>query len=153
VVAAEVIEHVAHPDALLRKLGGLAKAGGPIIVSTPNGANLFNRLPRYSDIPDPSVLESMQFKPDSDGHLFLLLPSELRTLAADAGLVVCSLELVQTHLAYAVAKLVPRALRSERFVRVLHGLDALLVRLPWLGSKLAVQIVAVLKREAVPRVS
>ncbi|MEQ1689272.1 MAG: methyltransferase domain-containing protein, partial [Sphingopyxis sp.] len=35
VMALEVIEHVAHPDAFLRALSALVKPGGHIIVSTP----------------------------------------------------------------------------------------------------------------------
>jgi 2-polyprenyl-6-hydroxyphenyl methylase/3-demethylubiquinone-9 3-methyltransferase len=147
VVAAEIIEHVAHPDEFLRRLARLVEAGKPIIVSTPNGSNLFNKLPSFFEIPDPTVLESMQFQPDSDGHLFLLLASELQILANRAGLKVRSMDYIQTHVAYAVAKVYPRALQSKSFVRWLHRLDAFLVQIPWLGPKLAVQIVAVLQRD------
>jgi 2-polyprenyl-3-methyl-5-hydroxy-6-metoxy-1,4-benzoquinol methylase len=146
VVAAEVIEHVAHPDELLLSLSTLVEANGTIVVSTPNGANIFNKLPSYFEIQDPSALEGIQFQPDSDGHLFLLLPSELITLATRAGLTVCSIELVQTHAAYAVAKIAPALMRYPRVISALQALDSFLVRLPWLGKKLAVQLVAVLKK-------
>jgi 2-polyprenyl-3-methyl-5-hydroxy-6-metoxy-1,4-benzoquinol methylase len=72
VLATELIEHVAHPDEFLRQLAGLARPGGVLIVTTPNGAYFRNKLPRFSDIPDPSVLEQSQFQPGTDGHLFVL---------------------------------------------------------------------------------
>ena len=45
-----------------------------------------NHLPRFSDCPDPSAFEAVQFKPNSDGHIFLLWPDEVVRLAHDAGL-------------------------------------------------------------------
>ncbi|MGE3310366.1 MAG: class I SAM-dependent methyltransferase [Limisphaerales bacterium] len=93
VLITEVIEHVAHPDAFLQKAGALVKPGGHVVLSTPNGRYFRNPLPRFSDFPDPSVFESRQFKPDADGHIFLLHPDELPVLAAAAGL-----ELVEVRL-------------------------------------------------------
>lgn len=87
VLATEVIEHVAHPDRFLAQAAALVRPGGCIVVSTPNGAYARNTLPRF-DACDPQTLEAGQFKPDADGHLFLLHPDELCTLAARAGLVV-----------------------------------------------------------------
>lgn len=86
VVATEIIEHVAHPDDFLRKLAGFLEPGGVIVLTTPNGRYFRNTLPRFSDCPDPSQFESLQFKPDADGHIFLLYPDEIVTLAGKAGL-------------------------------------------------------------------
>jgi 2-polyprenyl-3-methyl-5-hydroxy-6-metoxy-1,4-benzoquinol methylase len=88
VLMTEIIEHVAHPDDFLAKTAALVKPGGVIVMTTPNGAYFRNRLPRFDDCLDPSVYESGQFKPDSDGHIFLLHPDEVYTLARRAGLVV-----------------------------------------------------------------
>jgi len=93
VLALEVVEHVAHPDQFLAALATLVRPGGHIIVSTPNGGYLRNALPRFSDYPDPSVFESAQFKPDADGHIFLLHEDEMRDLASKAGLRVVRHEL------------------------------------------------------------
>ena len=98
VVALEVIEHVAHPDDFLLKLASLPKPGGVIILSTPNGGYFLNDLPRFSDCHDPSVYESMQFKPNSDGHIFLLYEDEIRRFATKAGLEVKRLDLITNPL-------------------------------------------------------
>ncbi len=97
VVACEVLEHVAHPDQFLACLAGLIKPGGRLFLTTPNGSYFRNNLPRFSDCPDPSVFEQMQFKPNSDGHIFLLDPAEFRDLSAHEGLIVERL-LVMTNL-------------------------------------------------------
>jgi 2-polyprenyl-6-hydroxyphenyl methylase/3-demethylubiquinone-9 3-methyltransferase len=85
VLLTEVIEHVAHPDKLLLKITNLLKDGGYLILTTPNGEFFSNRLPKFSECKDPSVFESEQFKPNSDGHIFLLHLDELQKLAEQAG--------------------------------------------------------------------
>jgi SAM-dependent methyltransferase len=90
VVATEVIEHVAHPDQFIRNIASLLRPEGIAVMTTPSGSNLINslpgkRLPRWSDFPDHSFLEEQQFRPDGDGHLFLLYEDEIRRFAADGG--------------------------------------------------------------------
>jgi 2-polyprenyl-6-hydroxyphenyl methylase/3-demethylubiquinone-9 3-methyltransferase len=88
VLIAEIIEHVAHPDDFLAKAAALVRSGGHIVMTTPNGGYFKNRLPKFSDCADPAVFESMQFKPNADGHIFLLHADEIEPLARRAGLVV-----------------------------------------------------------------
>jgi 2-polyprenyl-6-hydroxyphenyl methylase/3-demethylubiquinone-9 3-methyltransferase len=57
-------------------------------MTTPNGGYFKNRLPKFSECADPTVFESVQFKPNSDGHIFLLHVDEIEPLARRAGLVV-----------------------------------------------------------------
>jgi SAM-dependent methyltransferase len=85
VLATEVIEHIAHPDEFLAQLARMLKPRGYIVLTTPNGAYFRNRLPKFSDCPDPAVFEADQFKPDGDGHIFVLHPEELKILAVKAG--------------------------------------------------------------------
>lgn len=98
VLATEIIEHVAHPDKFIAKLATLLRPGGVLVLSTPNGGYFLNRLPRFSDCPDPSVFESMQFKPNSDGHIFLIHEDELRCFANSAGLEILHLDLITNPL-------------------------------------------------------
>jgi 2-polyprenyl-6-hydroxyphenyl methylase/3-demethylubiquinone-9 3-methyltransferase len=86
VLITEIIEHVAHPDQFLAKIAALVRPGGHIIMTTPNGAYFLNNLPRFSDCPDPSRYEAVQFKPNSDGHIFLLWPDEIKRLGENIGL-------------------------------------------------------------------
>ena len=112
ILATEVIEHVAHPDTFLHKLASLLKKDGTIVLTTPNGGYFRNRLPRFSECPDPSVYESVQFKPNSDGHIFLLHPEELALLADKAGLEVKELILFTNPLTNG-------HLKTQRFLRIL----------------------------------
>ena len=88
VIIAEIIEHVAHPDEFLKKIASLVKEGGHIFISTTLGSYFLNNLPKFSDCPDPSQYEAMQFKPNSDGHIFLLHLEEIHKLSSDAGLAI-----------------------------------------------------------------
>ncbi len=86
VIACEIVEHVAHTVDFLRQLKRFVAPGGRILITTPNGAYFRNKLPTQSQIQDFTALEQQQFKPDSDGHLFLITPQEMETLARQAGL-------------------------------------------------------------------
>jgi 2-polyprenyl-3-methyl-5-hydroxy-6-metoxy-1,4-benzoquinol methylase len=92
VLITEVIEHVAHPDSFLAATARLVRPGGCIVMTTPNGAYFRNTLPRFSECEDPSIYESEQFKPDGDGHIFLLYQDEINQFAQASGLVVEELQ-------------------------------------------------------------
>ncbi|MGH7282623.1 MAG: class I SAM-dependent methyltransferase [Polyangiaceae bacterium] len=98
VLITEVIEHVAHPDEFLGNAVRLLRSGGHIVMTTPNGAYFRNRLPKFSECPDASQFEAVQFKPDADGHIFLLHDQEVRELAERAGLEVLELRLYNNSL-------------------------------------------------------
>lgn len=146
VLMTEVIEHVAHPDQFLEAAAKVLKDTGVIVLSTPNGRYFRNKLPRFSDYPDPSSFESKQFRPDSDGHIFLLHPDEIHLLAAKAGLVVSKLELFYSPLATVLVK-------SRGFFpswltlgdNAIRRLDAQLCRTPVIGQACAISMVAVLR--------
>ncbi len=88
VLVTEIVEHVAHPDDFLAKTAQLVKPGGYVVMTTPNGAYFQNPLPKFSECANPGAFEAVQFKPNADGHIFLLHPDELNALAARAGLVI-----------------------------------------------------------------
>jgi len=93
VLITEIIEHVAHPDEFLQKIAQLVKPGGYIVMTTPNGEYIRHNLPKFSECPDPSMFESVQFGPNSDGHIFLLHLEEIEPLVKQAGL-----KIVETRL-------------------------------------------------------
>jgi 2-polyprenyl-3-methyl-5-hydroxy-6-metoxy-1,4-benzoquinol methylase len=141
VLATEIIEHVAHPDEFLLKLSSLVRPEGIVVISTPNGGYLLNKIPRFSEHPDPSVFESIQFKPGSEGHIFLLYVDEIVRFAQVSGLTVEHLNLITA---------------GHMKLRYLHKIlpDAVIIWLEELTRKLpqsvlhhaAVQTIAVLAR-------
>jgi 2-polyprenyl-3-methyl-5-hydroxy-6-metoxy-1,4-benzoquinol methylase len=104
VLVAEIIEHVAHPDDFLRKIGRMVKPGGHVVMTTPNGGYFINPLPKFSDCADPSQFESVQFKPNSDGHIFLLHEDEIPVLAGKAGLHVETIRMATNFLTHGHVK-------------------------------------------------
>ena len=141
VLATEIIEHVAHPDQFLAKLATFLKKDGSIVLTTPNGHYFRNNLPRFSDCPDPSIYESVQFKPNADGHIFLLHLDEVQLLAGRAGLQVEKLVIFTNPLTNGHIKTAP-------LLRILPGqviqlFEAISRRLPMLARKpLSVQMAA-----------
>ncbi|MDJ0703821.1 MAG: methyltransferase domain-containing protein [Leptolyngbyaceae cyanobacterium MO_188.B28] len=107
ILITEIIEHVAHPDDFLNKISQMLKPGGYIVMSTPNGEYFRNRLPKFSECSDPSQFESIQFKPNSDGHIFLLHLDEVESLARQAGLAVVETRLFNNSLTNGHMKLRP----------------------------------------------
>lgn len=85
IVACEIIEHVAHSVAFLEQCRRFLVPGGRALVTTPNGEYFHNKLPTWDEVEDFTVLESQQFKPDADGHLFLLTPREMMFVGQQAG--------------------------------------------------------------------
>src|SRR5256714_8269622 len=135
VLITEVIEHVAHPDEFLAKAAALVRPGGYIVMTTPNGGYFKNRLPKFSECADPAEFEAMQFKPNADGHIFLLHVDEIAPLAQRAGLSVDKIILFTNPLTAghvkteALLKMFPRSIVNfvERVTR----------RLPWALKKKA----------------
>jgi 2-polyprenyl-6-hydroxyphenyl methylase/3-demethylubiquinone-9 3-methyltransferase len=145
VLAAEIIEHVAHPDKFLACLAGMLKPGGYLFLTTPNGRYFRAHNPRFSDCPDPSVFESMQFKPDTDGHIFLLDCDECRTLAAYAGLAIEHIDLMTNPLTRGHIKL--GRLLPYLPARLVWALESGTKKLPRsLRERINGQMVAVLRK-------
>ncbi len=145
VLITEVIEHVAHPDEFLLKVATLVKPGGYVILTTPNGAYFRNALPKFSDCPDPSVFESQQFKPNADGHIFLLHPEELRMLASRSHLEIDELILFTNPLTNGHIKTEPLLWAIPH--SVVLGIESATARLPgFISKKLMVQMGARLRK-------
>jgi SAM-dependent methyltransferase len=145
VLATEVVEHVAHPDRFLTHLGLFLRPGGYLIVTTPNGAFVRNKLPRFSDHSDPAIFEGVQFQPNADGHIWLLYPDEIAPLAVRAGLLPRDLRLFTNPLTAGWMKTTPllRALPAG----VVDALERLSRRAPRpLRERLMTHMVIVLRR-------
>jgi 2-polyprenyl-3-methyl-5-hydroxy-6-metoxy-1,4-benzoquinol methylase len=144
VVACEIIEHVAHTTDFLRQLKRFVAPGGHILITTPNGAHFRNKLPTHSQITNFTELEGQQFKPDADGHLFLITPGEMNSLARSAGLAVEQIVLWGNPLITGHAGLT--RFSSRLACRTSYYAERLVQRLPWaVREKLCVSISAVLR--------
>ena len=147
VLITEIIEHVAHPDRFLAQVAQLVKPGGHIVMTTPNGAYFRNTLPKFSDCPNPEQFEAVQFKPNSDGHIFLLHPEEIKTLISNLDVVLRELELFTNPLSNGHVKtevllhLLPKV--------VVDKIESVTTLLPyWIRRRLSVQMIAVFERVA-----
>lgn len=145
VIACEIVEHVAHTVEFLKQLKRFVAPGGRIQLTTPNGSYFRNKLPTHSMIKDFKALEGEEFKPDADGHLFLITPAEMVDLASQAGLRVERLSLWGTpvltgHMGMA-------RLASKSWCRPTHCLERLTQKLPFaIQAKLCFSLSAVLTR-------
>ena len=139
VVATEVIEHVAHPDDFLKKLSQMVRPGGYLVLTTPNGAYLRNDLPRFSDCKDPSVFESVQFKPNAERTGWMLERRAVFTTPLTNGHV--KLGMTNGHVKLGIAlRVLPR--------RVVFAVEGLASHLPlWLKHKLMVHTAARFRRD------
>ena len=136
VLITEIIEHVAHPDRFLSKIGEMVKPGGYVVMTTPNGAHFMNKLPKFAECEDPERFEKIQFQPNGDGHIFLLWPDEIEDLAERAGLEMDRLSLFTTpwangrHKTELMLRFVPKSwvLKVERLMELLpEGIKARLM--------------------------
>lgn len=115
VLITEIIEHVAHPDDFLAKAAALVRPAGYIVMTTPNGGYFKNTLPKFSECADPAAFEAVQFKPNADGHIFLLHAAEIEPLARPAGLSIEKIALFTNPLSAghmkteSLLKILPRA--------------------------------------------
>ena len=145
VLITEVIEHTAHPDQLLASTTQLVRPGGYVIMTTPNGAYFRNKLPKFTESSDPAIYESVQFQPDTDGHIFLLHPEEVERLAQQAGLVLEKLLLFTNPLTSGHMKMEFILRRMPKLL--VDGIEHLTNRLPpGLTNKLATQLAARFRR-------
>lgn len=87
----QIIEHLVYPVDFFRTLASYAKAGGVVVVSTPNQAYFRSRLPSYTELGDPRRHEHRQFSAGGGDHFFAYTANELRTAAISAGIQVLEL--------------------------------------------------------------
>jgi 2-polyprenyl-3-methyl-5-hydroxy-6-metoxy-1,4-benzoquinol methylase len=128
IVATEVLEHLAHTEEFLHHLGRFLTPGGNIFLTTPNGSYFRNTLPTYSTIVDFESLEAEQFKPDADGHLFLITSEDLTRITRSAGLRLLEIDFLATPFITGHCGL--SFLNSRRLARLFYWFEAQSRHLP-----------------------
>jgi len=141
VVACEVIEHVAHGDQFVAKLKQFVRPGGHVLITTPNGEFFRSKLPTYTQVEDFAALESQQFKPDSDGHLYLYTAAELEDVLRGAGFQDIRMQhCVSPFLSGdAAVRFLPAV---EAMLPIYCTLDGIVSRSPALAKRLCTQLFA-----------
>ena len=78
VIIAELLEHCAYPEKILKEACGCLKEGGFLVITTPNVDCLINRQKRLLNMKTNRVsLKQRQFGPAGENHLFALSANEV----------------------------------------------------------------------------
>lgn len=86
VILAELLEHCAHPAAILAEAKRALRPGGHLVVTTPNGDYRGSRVPLYrAPLEADGELTRRQFGPEGDDHLFAFTRESLLELVRAAG--------------------------------------------------------------------
>jgi len=134
VILGELVEHAAHPDRILSSAASVVTPGGHLLITTPNWHCFSNRLPSYGQTGDAGELESKQYRPDGDGHLFLFKAGELEALVRKAGLQPGPVRYHSSPFANGSAKF--RYVGRYLPVGILQFLEGVVRRLPRVRSRL-----------------
>jgi 2-polyprenyl-3-methyl-5-hydroxy-6-metoxy-1,4-benzoquinol methylase len=138
VFANQLIEHLVYPAQFLARLRQNLRPGGLLVVTTPNGDYLRNQLPSFSELGDPRQWEHLQFTADGDGHFYAYVAEELVELFGAAGLSQVQARFFESPMISGHMKV--RHIHGFVPAPLLRGADRMLLALPWLGRRLAHQL-------------
>lgn len=141
IFANQIIEHLVHPLEFTKHLSGWLKAGGRLVVTTPNGSYLKNSLPSYSQLGDPSQYDDRQFTADGDGHFFAYRAEELKEVFTKAGFKRIEISYFETPFISGHMKL--RHLHRVVPASALKLCDRAALRVPRMSARLAHQLMVV----------
>ena len=134
----QLLEHLVYPQQLVQRLLGNLLPGGRLVATTPNGRYLRNSLPSFSQLGDARRWEHLQYTADGDGHFYAYQPAELARIFGAAGLQNVQTRFFESPMISGHMKM--RYLHGFTPVFVLRALDRLLLATPWLGSRMAHQL-------------
>lgn len=132
VIIAELLEHCAYPEKIVKEACSCLKQGGFLVITTPNADCVINREARFSKMKiDRFSLQKRQFGPAGENHLFALsvndvvstLPNNFRIL----GISYLNSILLNSH-TYSLYQCLP--------IKLLRWLQMVMAVLPLLRVKL-----------------
>jgi 2-polyprenyl-3-methyl-5-hydroxy-6-metoxy-1,4-benzoquinol methylase len=138
VFANQIIEHLVYPQQLVSRLKTVLKPGGTLIVTTPNWEYCRIRLPSYAELGDPRALEHRQHSADAEGHFYAFKSEELASIFQQCGFQEVVAQFFETPWISGHMKI----RYTHRWLPggLLRMLDRATLQLPWLGRKLAHQL-------------
>jgi SAM-dependent methyltransferase len=145
-IAGEVIEHCAYPEQLIKEILKFVRVGGYLLLTTPNGSKIINRLPTFTDVQNKSKrkkFENLQFGPSGKDHLFLFkledikLVTPIGTSIEECGY--CGGTVLYNKITQPVMKIMP--------VRFLEVFCKLIAEIPIVNRTFCSNIYALLKKE------
>lgn len=144
-IVGELIEHCAYPEQILEKIFKFVKPGGLVILSTPNGARIKNKLPTFKQVysnETRGVFKERQFGPDDKDHLFLFKLEELRCILPKNAKIIKKGYLGGTILvnkySWPFLKFIP--------IKTVEGAIRMLSEIPLINTKLFNNIYAVIRK-------
>ncbi len=86
VILAEILEHCAYPEEILKAARRVLKPAGRCIITTPNGESRLSTLLSFKQVAaDRTQITQHQFGPDGEDHLFAFTQKELHQTIVDNG--------------------------------------------------------------------
>lgn len=137
VFANQIVEHLVYPERLVDRLKERLRAGGRLVMATPNHSYIRNGLPSFRELGDVREFERLQHTADADGHFYAYRSEELAGVFIDCGMQQVEVRFFETP-----------AISGHMKVRHVHGfapafllraVDSLLLSLP-VGHRLAHQL-------------
>jgi 2-polyprenyl-3-methyl-5-hydroxy-6-metoxy-1,4-benzoquinol methylase len=139
VVIGELIEHVAYPEKLLKEAKKVLKKEGALIITTPNSHIFLGMLSGikpelFEEIKDRNKLVKRQFGPAGKDHLFVFDKKSLNALLERQGFEIISEGYIHSFL------------MNPFTYHLLKFIPDLLVKIPFLNSKLSLGLYAVTRK-------
>lgn len=148
VIIGELIEHCAYPEEIIKKILEFVRVGGYVLLTTPNGSNIFNRLPTFADVQRKSIrkkYEALQFGPAGRDHLFFFKLDEIKLIVPKSCTIekcgYCGGTILYNKITKSGMKVMP--------TRFLENFPRSLSKIPIVNQKFCQNIYALVKKDSV----
>lgn len=138
IFANQIVEHLVYPEKLLLRLRRSLKAGGRLVMTTPNGDYIRNSLPSFRQLGNPKEWEHLQYSADGDGHFYAYLLEELLEIFKRSGFIDIRGMFFESPFISGHMKM--RYLHRIVPATVLSSMDRVAVNLPLLNRRLTHQL-------------